>query len=342
MRQRDAVDDRRQQPRDHRHGADGEHGRHGNSTTAFSASLSGGTNSAGGTITLKVFGPQAAAPATCTSGGTTVGTVPAGGNGRYRFSSGFTPSSPGNYWWYATYSGDSKNAAATSTCGSGMSGTTVYSVTSVASATDTSGASSTTSSFTVQPNTTYLLVAFRNSQNGDGLSSITSSGLNPALSTASFTSVAQQNFHNLDYQSVYYVTTGSGASGTGTLTVTFKKALGAGQVTILDLIAVGGNNTASPIVTTNERLTFGNVTTATAGMPSVPASNDASLVFLVADQDLGASAPAASPAMTNPFYSDQASGSAGVYAAAPAQQSEGFPVGSGRNWGTIALEISHG
>ena len=59
--------------------------------SAISASLSGGTSGVTGTITFKVFGPQATAPATCTTGGTTVGTATVSGNGAYAPSAGYTP-----------------------------------------------------------------------------------------------------------------------------------------------------------------------------------------------------------------------------------------------------------
>src|ERR1019366_6229292 len=65
-------------------------------TTSIGAVLASGTTSpvVTGTITFKVFGPQASAPTTCTSGGTTVGTTAAAaGNGTYRPSAGYTPTS---------------------------------------------------------------------------------------------------------------------------------------------------------------------------------------------------------------------------------------------------------
>jgi hypothetical protein len=86
---------------------------------------SSGAATATGTITFKVFGPQASAPPTCTSGGTTVGTATAAGNGTYHPNAGFTPSQAGNYWWYASYPADANNDAAAGTCGSGMPETVV-------------------------------------------------------------------------------------------------------------------------------------------------------------------------------------------------------------------------
>ena len=93
-----------------------------NVSSVFGASS--GPN-ATGTITFTVFGPQATAPTTCTTGGTTVGTATVNGNGTYHPSAGFTPTGVGNYWWYASYGGDANNNTATSTCGGTMSETVV-------------------------------------------------------------------------------------------------------------------------------------------------------------------------------------------------------------------------
>ncbi len=311
--------------------------------SSISSALSSASSNAGGSITFKVFGPQATAPTTCTTGGTTVGTASVSGNGTYHPSSGFTPSSAGDYWWYASYNGDSNNSPSNSGCGSSMGETVVYSASSVANATDTSRANSTTTSnFTVKPNTTYLLLVFRNSSSGDSISSISSTGLSPALSTTSFTSVTSQNFSSTGYQWAYYVSTGSSASGTGNLTVKFNKSLSFNQASVIDLIQLGGNSTSAPIVTTNEGIAKGTTTTATANLPSAPASADAGLVFLGGLSDLGTSAPTATPALTSQFYSHQSSGSAAFYTGVPAVQNESLRVSFGVSWGTLALEIRHG
>jgi hypothetical protein len=84
------------------------------------AALSGGL-APGGTVTFKVFGPQASAPSDC-SGGTTVGTASVSGSGNYR-SAQFIPSAAGNYWWYASYGGDSNNNPTSSPCGASMAET---------------------------------------------------------------------------------------------------------------------------------------------------------------------------------------------------------------------------
>jgi hypothetical protein len=269
-----------------------------------------------------------------------VGTATVAGNATYHPSAGFTPASAGTYWWYASYGGDSSNAASASTCGSGMAATYVYSATSAASGTATSGSSGTTSSFTVAASTTYLLLVSRNSASGDGITSITSSGLSPALSLSSFTSITSQNFNTADYQWAYWITTSSSASGTGTLTINFTNSLGSSQMTLVDLVKLGGNSTTTPVVTANVGKASGSSTAATANLPSAPSSSDAGFVFLGGNK-LGSSTPTASPAMTNLFYSGNTTGSLGTFWAVPASQTETFSNGN-TAWGTIALEINHG
>jgi hypothetical protein len=92
--------------------------------SAIKAALSGGS-SPSGTITFKVFGPQASAPSSCTSGGTPLGSATVSGNGTYSPPAAFTPSAAGGYWWYASYSGDAHNRPAVSACGASMPTTLV-------------------------------------------------------------------------------------------------------------------------------------------------------------------------------------------------------------------------
>jgi hypothetical protein len=92
--------------------------------SSLDAALSGGAGPKG-TITFKVFGPQSSPPSSCTSGGTTVGTATVSGNGTYNPSAGFTPGAVGDYWWYASYGGDTSDDPAASRCGAGMAETAV-------------------------------------------------------------------------------------------------------------------------------------------------------------------------------------------------------------------------
>jgi hypothetical protein len=95
-------------------------------TSTVGAVLSGGVSPVG-TISFKVFGPQASAPASCASGGKVVGSASVSGNGTYHASAGFTPTSAGHYWWYASYSGDTGDTPASSPCGASMVETVVTS-----------------------------------------------------------------------------------------------------------------------------------------------------------------------------------------------------------------------
>jgi hypothetical protein len=94
------------------------------SASRVSATLAGGSAPTGA-ITFTVFGPQSSPPTSCTSGGTTVAAASAYGDGTYHPSGAYTPPSPGDYWWHASYGGDAGDEPSTSTCGAGMAETTV-------------------------------------------------------------------------------------------------------------------------------------------------------------------------------------------------------------------------
>jgi hypothetical protein len=97
---------------------------------SLAATMAGGDAPAGA-VTFTVFGPQPSPPSSCASGGTAVATATISGDGSYQPSAGFTPSSPGDYWWYAGYGGDPSNNRAASACGGGMSETVVAAPTTV-------------------------------------------------------------------------------------------------------------------------------------------------------------------------------------------------------------------
>lgn len=92
--------------------------------SSIAAALSAGP-APSGTITFKVFGPQAAPPSSCSSGGTTLGTATVDANGSYHPSTGFTPVGAGPYWWYASYGGDALDNPAASACDLSMRSTAV-------------------------------------------------------------------------------------------------------------------------------------------------------------------------------------------------------------------------
>jgi hypothetical protein len=90
--------------------------------SSISATLAGGSAPIG-TVTFTVFGPRSSPPLSCASGGTTVGSASVSGDGTYHPSVGFTPPSPGDYWWHASYTGDPSDRPAASACGTAMAKT---------------------------------------------------------------------------------------------------------------------------------------------------------------------------------------------------------------------------
>jgi hypothetical protein len=185
-----------------------------------------------------------------------------------------------------------------------------------------------------------MLVYRSKSGASDGLTSLSSTTLSPALTLSSFTSITSQSFNAKDYEWAYWITTASNASGTGTLTLNFTNALPSGAATMVDLIQLGGVSTTAPVVTSNEITSTANSTAATANLPSAPAAGDLGLVLLGSEKGLGATVPVPSPAMTNLFYSQQGAGTIAPYIAAPGVQNESITV-TGGFWGTIGLELTH-
>jgi hypothetical protein len=114
------------------------------SASSISATLAGGSAPTGA-ITFTVFGPQSSPPSSCAAGGTTVGTASVNGNGAYQPSVGFTPPSPGEYWWYASYGGDAGDEPAASTCGALMAQTLVAAAPTTPSNPGTGSSASTSS-----------------------------------------------------------------------------------------------------------------------------------------------------------------------------------------------------
>src|ERR1700722_404925 len=85
------------------------------SGTSITGTLAGGS-SPSGTITFYESGPSSSAPTTCPGTMTPIGTATVSANGAFHSSGGFTPSTPGNYWLYASYGGDTNNTTSASSC----------------------------------------------------------------------------------------------------------------------------------------------------------------------------------------------------------------------------------
>jgi hypothetical protein len=86
----------------------------GTTAVTDTAALAGSDN-ATGTIEFTLYGPSATA--SCTGTPVFDQGVPVSGDGSYT-SPSFTPAQPGSYWWIASYSGDTNNNPAATTCGS--------------------------------------------------------------------------------------------------------------------------------------------------------------------------------------------------------------------------------
>src|SRR5439155_17918295 len=75
------------------------------------ATLSGATSDASGTITFRLY-----SDASCSTLVTTLTNTNVNGNGNYG-SGNYTPTAVGTYYWVASYGGDAKNNTASGTCG---------------------------------------------------------------------------------------------------------------------------------------------------------------------------------------------------------------------------------
>jgi hypothetical protein len=78
-----------------------------------------------GSVSFRVFGPQPSPPTSCVSGGSAAGGATVSGNRAYRPATSFIPKQAGDYWWFASYSGDAGNDPAASRCGASMPKTVV-------------------------------------------------------------------------------------------------------------------------------------------------------------------------------------------------------------------------
>lgn len=91
----------------------------GQGSVSFSdrATISEASNTAGGTISFRLFGPGTTVAAACDTTGAVQGSsVAVNGNGTYQ-GPAVSVSAPGFYSWVATYSGDANNLSATHACG---------------------------------------------------------------------------------------------------------------------------------------------------------------------------------------------------------------------------------
>jgi hypothetical protein len=201
----------------------------------------------------------------------------------------------------------------------------------VASATGSS-TTITSSSFTLKGNTTYLVFAYTSSTSGDSATPSSTFAGAPAFNKIGAGSLF---YNGKSYEFGWWVN-GGASNSTGTVTVTFAKS---SQQSYVEIVQLNGNNTSNPIAQA-AYATGNNTNPYTANFASPPGSGNNEVDFLTASEDLGGSAPVATPAMTNLDYDHSGNGTEGTYASDTATQNSSF-AGGNHHWATIAVEINH-
>ena len=135
-------------------------------------------------------------------------------------------------------------------------------------------------------------------------------------------------------------------NGSTTVTLAFNNTP---QASVVDVLALSGNSTTTPIVTANTSTASSTSTTAiTANTLNAPASGDITLQLLASDNQIGTTAVAWTPVSANLYFHNATTTTNGaslqVNWASPGQQNEtasasGFS--GSQDWGTIAIEIGH-
>ena len=175
------------------------------------------------------------------------------------------------------------------------------------------------------------MFAFTNSASGDSATFSSTFSGSPVFTPIGTGSL---NYNTSDYEFGRWLN-GGATSSTGQIRVTFVKGI---DQAYLHVIQLSGNNISSPIA--QSAYASGNNTNPyTANLPNPPSSGDQEVVFLSGGEDLGGTAPPATPPMVNLIYLHAGSGSAGTYASGTATQNTSFSGGN-HHWGTIAVELN--
>ena len=218
---------------------------------------------------------------------------------------------------------------------------------SVASGTGTTSVP--TTAFTQTSGKTYLITAYESSS-GFGTPTtptpvISGGGTATLIVTNNFGGTSSPNCSANDcYEwSWWYNAT---ASTSTTVTLGFTNTP---QASVVNVLALSGNSTTTPIVTASTSTASStSSTTITANTLNAPASGDITLQLLASDNQIGTAAVTWTPASTNLYFHNAATATNGaslqVNWASPGQQNEtasasGFS--GSQDWGTIALEIGH-
>ena len=220
---------------------------------------------------------------------------------------------------------------------------------SVASGTGTT--SVTSSTFAQTSGKTYLITAYESSS-GNGTPSTPAptvpvgSGAPTLITTNNFGGASSPNCAaNYCYEWAWWYNAGT-TNGSASVTLAFTNTP---QASVVDVIALSGNSTTTPIVTASTTIASStSATTISADTANAPAAGDITLQLLASDNQMGSSAVTWSPASSNLYFHNGASTTDGaslqVNAASPGQQNESASAlgfSSTQDWGTIALEIGH-
>ena len=211
-------------------------------------------------------------------------------------------------------------------------------VTSVANGTGTTSATS--SAFSMTSGTTYVVSVFERASASVTAPALTING-SPAttlIGTNNFGGTTSPNCSSTRCYVYAWWFNANSTSGSATVKVSGTSA----QNFVIDVMALGGNDTTTPIVQSNATLS-NQGGTVSANLTTAPAAGDASVEIIGADNTIG-SALTWSAGSTNLFNSSGSNASLGTYWTTPATQtdtasSSGF--GGSRDWATITLEINN-
>jgi hypothetical protein len=124
---------------------------------------------------------------------------------------------------------------------------------------------------------------------------------------------------------------GDGAAGTAQVSVSLGLA-STGDVVTFDVIQLSNNSTSTPTGSTGDN--FGTTAAVTSSLASSPAAGDGSIVIVGAMAASSFSATSGTSIDTNSLF--------GVFLVDPSAQDESYTYLAAENWGSIAVELTHG
>jgi hypothetical protein len=242
-------------------------------------------------------------------------------------------------------------ASATGATSANFSETNRVNLTATSVASGTGTTSVTSSAFAQTSGNTYLITAYESSS-GNGTPTtptptVAGGGTPTAIVTNNFGGTNSPNCSaSRCYEWAWWFNAAT-TNGSATVTLAFGNTP---QASVVDVIALSGNSTTTPIVTASTSTASSTSSTAiTANTAQAPVTGDITLQLLASDNEIGTSAVTWSPTSTNLYFHNAATNTGGAslqvnLAANPGQQNESASAsgfGGSQDWGTIALEIGH-